>query len=128
MRLVGGFPQEFWLDYLDHAVFHALLLRGYRVYLMLATLVHDASYANLDGTPFWRLHNVLMAQTLYVKKSGNFADRLLYRVWLLRHSRNFRHSCKDPRIWRETALQALRFRAPIATGPPSPLAPMVNRD
>jgi GT2 family glycosyltransferase len=128
VRSVGGFPQEFWLDYLDHAVFHALLLRGYRVYMMLATLVHDASYGNLDRIPFWRLHNVLMAQSLYVKKRGNLADRLLYRVWLLRYSRNLRQSCNDPRIWRETMLQALLFRVPKGLGPTSPPAPMVSRD
>jgi GT2 family glycosyltransferase len=128
MRSVGGFPREFWLDYLDHAVFHSLQLRGYRVYMMLATLVHDASYGNLDRIPFWRLHNVLMAQSLYVKKSGNFADRLLYRVWLLRNSRNLRQACNDPRIWKETLLQALLFRVPKGSGPTSRPVPMMSRD
>jgi GT2 family glycosyltransferase len=122
LRSVGGFPQEFWLDYLDHAVFHALRLRGYRVYMMLATLMHEASYSNLDRVPYWRLHNILMAQTLYVKKVGNFADRLLFRIWLLRHSRNLRKSCTDQRIWRETIQQAFRFRVPTDPRPtlPSP--------
>lgn len=128
MRSVGGFPREFWLDYLDHAVFHALLLHGYRVYMMLATLAHHASYGDLDRIPFWRLHNVLMAQSLYVKKSGNLADRLLYRVWLLRHSRSLRRSCNDPRIWKATLLQALLFRVPEGLGPTSPPAPMASRD
>jgi GT2 family glycosyltransferase len=128
IRSVGGFPQEFWLDYLDHAVFHALLLRGYRVYVMLATLVHDASYGNLDRIPFWRLHNVLMAQSLYVKRTGNFADRLLYRVWLLRYSRNLRRSCSDRRIWRETILQALRFGGLKGSDSASPPVPMVSSD
>ncbi len=118
VRAVGGFPREFWLDFLDHAVFHALSLNGYRVYVMQATLTHDASYADIDSMPLWRLHNVLLAQTLYVKRSGNFLDRLLYRIWLLRHSRNLRQSCKDPRIWRETALQALVMRVPKERGAP----------
>lgn len=123
VRSVGGFPPEFWLDYLDHAVFHALFASGYRIYVMRATLAHDASYANIDRLPFWRMHNVLMAQTLYVKRNGNFTDRLLYRIWLLRHSRNLRQACKDPHIWREAALQALLFRVPKAPASTSPLAP-----
>jgi GT2 family glycosyltransferase len=112
VRSVGGFPAEFWLDYLDHAVFHALSAGGYRIYVLRATLTHEASYANIDRLPSWRMHNVLLAQTLYVKRNGNFTDRLLYRIWLLRHSRNLRQACTDPHIWREAALQALLFRVP----------------
>jgi GT2 family glycosyltransferase len=128
VRSVGGFPAEFWLDYLDHAIFHALFAGGYRIYVMRSTLAHEASYANLDRLPFWRMHNVLKAQTLYVKRNGNFTDRLLYRIWLLRHSRNLRKTCKDPRIWREAALRALLFREPKLPASASPLAPAVHRD
>ena len=123
LRSVGGFPAEFWLDYLDHAVFDALFMSGYRVYVMLATLVHESSYADIGSMPIWRLRNVLMAQTLYVKRSGNFIDRLLYRIYLLRHSRIVRQTCKDPQMWRETALQALLLRAPKAPGLSSPTGP-----
>jgi GT2 family glycosyltransferase len=112
LRSIGGFPPEFWLDFLDHAIFHALYAHGYRTYVMLATLAHDASHSDMGNVPFWRLHNVLMAQTLYVKRSGNFMDRLLYRIWLLRNSRNFRQDKKNRRIWRETVLQAFLLRVP----------------
>jgi len=125
LRSIGGFPAEFWLDFLDHAVFHALIVNGYRVYVMLAMLAHDSSYSDIDSIPLWRLHNILMAQTLYMKRSGNFLDRLLFRIWLLRHSRNLRQSCKDPRVWKEAVLQALLFRVPTDPRPgfPSPLTP-----
>lgn len=112
LRSIGGFPAEFWLDFMDHAVFHALFVSGYRVYVMLAALAHDSSYSDIGSLPTWRLHNILLARTLYVKKNGGFIDRLLYRIWLLRHSRNLRQSCKDPRMWKETALQALLLRVP----------------
>ena len=79
---------------------------------MRAKLTHEASYSDPDNVPFWRLHNVLMAQTLYVKRSGNFFDRLLYRIWLLRYIKNFRQSSKGRRIWRETVLQAFLLRVP----------------
>jgi hypothetical protein len=125
LRSIGGFPPEFWLDFLDHAVFHALIVNGYRVYVMLAMLAHDSSYSDLDRVPLWRLHNILMAQSLYMKQSGNFLDRLLFRIWLLRHSRNLRRSCKDPRVWKEAVLQAFLFRIPTDPRPvlPPPLAP-----
>jgi GT2 family glycosyltransferase len=112
LKSIGGFPAEFWLDFLDHAVFHALYSRGYRVYVMRATLAHDSSYSDIGSLPSWRLHNILLARTLYVKKHGSFIDRTLYRIWLLRHSRSLRRACKDPRMWKETALQAVLLRVP----------------
>jgi GT2 family glycosyltransferase len=112
LRSIAGFPVEFWLDFLDHAVFHAFYSRGYRVYVMRATLPHDSSYSDVGSLPSWRLHNILLARTLYVKKHGSFLDRTLYRIWLLRHSRSLRQSCKDPRVWKETALQAVFLRVP----------------
>jgi GT2 family glycosyltransferase len=122
LRSVGGFPLEFWLDFLDHAVSDALFAAGFRVYVMHAKLAHESSYSDLGSLPIWRLHNVLMAQTLYVSRSGNFFDRLLFRIYLLRHSRNVRRACKDPRMWRETALQAFLLRVPKRQGLSSPAA------
>jgi GT2 family glycosyltransferase len=126
LRSIGGFPPEFWLDYLDHAVFRSLYVHGYRIYVMLAKLAHDSSHSDIGSVPIWRLQNVLMAQTLYVKRSGNFMDRLLFRIWLLRQSRNLRRTCKDPRMWRRTVLQAFLLRdlkePRPSSGLPSPRA------
>jgi GT2 family glycosyltransferase len=112
LRSIGGFPQEFWLDYLDHTVFHALFSRGYRTFIMQATLAHDPSHADLASVPSWRHHNVLLAQTLFVRRNGNVLDRLLYRIWLLRYSRLLHRICTDPKVWKETLLQALFLRVP----------------
>jgi GT2 family glycosyltransferase len=127
LRSVGGFPSEFWLDYLDHAVFDALFAGGYQMYVMFAKLAHEASYSDLGNIPSWRLQNVLLAQTLYVKQRGNFVDRLLYRIYLLRHSRGVRRACKDPRMWRETALQAVTMRVPKERGVLLPLDPELRQ-
>ena len=75
-RSAASLKSSGWI-FLDHAVFHALHVKGYRLYVMLAVLVHDASHSDIGSVPVWRLHNVLMAQTLHVKHSGNFLDRLL---------------------------------------------------
>jgi GT2 family glycosyltransferase len=110
LKAIGGFPGEFWLDYLDHTVFHTLFVTGYRIYVMNASLDHQQSDADLKDVSAARHQNVLTAQALYVKRTGNLLDRLLYRVWLLRYSRKLRTLCKDKRVWRITALQAFRLR------------------
>jgi GT2 family glycosyltransferase len=115
LRSIGGFPKEFWLDYLDHAVFHALHMSGHRVYVLHAVLRHDLAESDLNARPIWRFRNVLQAQSLFVKRTGSFTERLLYRLWLLRSVRRLRADLKDKRIWKETARQALLFNAPDST-------------
>ena len=112
LRSIGGFPEEFWLDYLDHAIFHALWASGRRVYVLQAVLQHDLAESNLNARPIWRFRNVLRAQSLFVKRTGNFTDRLLYRLWLLRSVRRLRADLQDKRVWKETARQALAFQCP----------------
>ncbi len=122
LRSIGGFPKEFWLDYLDHAVFHAFSASGRRVYVLRAVLEHDLAESDLNSRPLWRFRNALKAQSLFVKRAGNLSDRLLYRLWLLRSVRRLRADCHDKRIWKETALQALLFDtrdSSVAVRPPA---------
>lgn len=123
LRLIGGFPTEFWLDYLDHAVFHALYTRGYRVCVLRAVLSHDLGGNELNTIPIWRFRSVLKAQALFVERAGGLIDRLLYRLWLLRSIRRLRAGCNDKRIWRETAMQALFWNAPHSAAPTRPDIP-----
>jgi GT2 family glycosyltransferase len=112
LRSIGGFPKEFWLDYLDHAVFHALWTRGHTVYVLHAVLQHELAESDLNARPIWRFRNALQAQALFVNDAGSFTDQLLYRLWLLRSIRRLRADLDDRRIWRETVRQALLFNAP----------------
>jgi GT2 family glycosyltransferase len=107
---VGGFPEEFWLDYLDHAVFHALSIHGYQMYVMKTELNHDSSQAKMGDVPVWRQRNILLAQSLFVRRTGNYLDRLFYRLWLLRYSRSLRINHPDKRLWKEALVQALRLK------------------
>jgi len=107
LRAIGGFPAEFWLDFLDHAVFHKLYQHGYRLYILNARLAHDFSDSNVASVAAWRQLNVLEARNLYVKQNGSAIDRLLYRIWLLRRARSLRRSGADPQVWRSTAFAAL---------------------
>jgi GT2 family glycosyltransferase len=120
-RTIGGFPSEFWLDYLDHAVFHAFSASGYCVYVLHSVLQHDLAETDLNARPLWRFRNALRAQSVFVKRAGRFTDRLLYRLWLLRSIRRLRADCHDRRIWKETAMQAISFNARSSSvpGPPA---------
>lgn len=111
LRTVGGFPAEFWLDYLDHAVFHALSSRGFRMYVMRTEIEHEISQSNLSDVPSWRQRNFLWAQTLFVQHTGNFFDRLLYRIWVLRYSRTLWINHPDRRLWKEAFLHAFLLKA-----------------
>jgi GT2 family glycosyltransferase len=122
LRSFGGFPEEFWLDYLDHAVFHSVCTSGGQVYVMHAMLSHDLGGNELNTIPIWRFRSVLRSQALFVKRTGSLSDRLLYRLWLLRSIRRLRANCPDRRIWKETAQQALLFSGPnsaAAVRPPT---------
>ena len=110
LRAIGGFPQEFWLDYLDHAVFHSLYTSGYRVFIMHTQIQHDASQAQAIRVPLWRHRNILTAETCFVKKTGTAFDRLLYRIWLLRWSRSLWINRVDKQFCKEVAVQALLGR------------------
>ena len=94
----------------------------YRIYVLRAVLQHELAESDLNTRPIWRFRNVLKAQSLFVQRAGSSSDRLLYRLWLLRSVRRLRADCPDKRIWKETARQALLFRAADRSGsggPPS---------
>ncbi len=110
LQSIGGFPSEFWLDYLDHAVFDAFSKRGYEMYVMQALLRHDSSQINVSETPVWRQQNVLSAQALFVTRTATFWDRLLYRVWLLRYSRSLWLEHTDKEVYRKALIQAFNWR------------------
>ncbi len=106
LQAIGGFPEEFWLDYLDHAVFQLLALRGFRLCVMQTVLQQKLSHMDLNEVPFWRHWSVLAAQTRFVLRFGNTLDRIFFRWWLLKTSRAFRASCDDKRVWKARVKQS----------------------
>jgi GT2 family glycosyltransferase len=109
LEAIGGFPEDFWLDFLDHAVFQQLHLQGYRVWVMRTVLQQNLSHIDIGSVPMWRHWSVLAAQTRFVLRFGNAYDRLFFRWWLLKTSRDYRNHCRDKRIWRMRAAQAFRL-------------------
>ena len=107
---IGGFPEDFWLDYLDHAVFQQLQLNGHRLWVMRTVLQQNLSHMDLDSVPMSRHWSVLAAQTRFVLRFGSASDRLFFRWWLLKTSRSYLSACSDKRVWRMRAAQAFRLR------------------
>jgi GT2 family glycosyltransferase len=117
LRAIGGFPEDFWLDYLDHAVFHTLSIHGYFMYVMQSEIKHDASQLKIRDIPIWRQRNLLFAQILFVKHAGSFIDRSLYRIFLLRYSVTLLFRYPDKRLWKEVASQAVLLETRIEKPP-----------
>jgi GT2 family glycosyltransferase len=107
LREIGGFPTDFRLDYLDHAVFRQLHHRGYSLCVLNAALQQKLSHDDLNTVSLSRHTSVLKSQSLFVARYGTVLDQLLYRFWLLRKSRYYRSVCDDPRVWRGMVRQAL---------------------
>lgn len=112
LTAIGRFPKEFWLDYLDHAVFEELTRRGWRLYVMQAALEQNLSHMDVNEVPHWRHRNVLTAQTRYVVRYGNLLERIMYRLYLLRIGRFLWRRCTNRNVWKETLLQAVLLRVP----------------
>ena len=88
LRAIGGFPVEFWLDFLDHATFHLLRASGGRVLVLHAQLEHslstNAPMRAWDTGYLKRHRNVLDAELLFYQRYGSPQERRWYRLRLLR--------------------------------------------
>jgi GT2 family glycosyltransferase len=109
---IGGFPQDFWLDYLDHAVFHLLREHGGRIFLMNVSIHHTLSTnaaPEPDNPAYLARHaNVLAAEALYYRRYGTSEERWWYRRRLLRATAHAAIRHRHFRLaWRtlKTALQ-----------------------
>lgn len=68
---IGGFPQEFPLDFLDHATFHRLAADGGSFHVLRAQLPHDLSTASLGGDASLARHKkVLIAERRFHDQTG----------------------------------------------------------
>jgi GT2 family glycosyltransferase len=113
IEAIGGFPSDFRIDYLDHAVFHLLHQHGFLLYVVPTRLQQKLSHADLDTVSLSRHTSVLRAQTLFVSRYGTLLDGLLFRLWLLRKARPYRALCKDPEVWKGMVRQAVGL--PVAS-------------
>ncbi len=110
VRAIGGFPREFWLDYLDHAVFHLLQRAGGRVHVLKAVLRHDLSIMDLNNKgSHGRFANALAAERLYYRRYGSPIQKMLFVLRLLRVSVDLALSVRDKTYARMCLRSALLF-------------------
>ena len=84
LNQIGGFPKEFPVDALDHAVFHLLQENGSHVFVMKAQIRHSLSMNNrADSMSLARYNNVLAAESLYTSKYGGRWTRLRMHIRFL---------------------------------------------
>jgi GT2 family glycosyltransferase len=106
MRSIGGFPPQYWLDYLDHAVFHRLHEHGGTVLVLDVTIPHRLSTNNLRReSTHDRYDNVLAAEWQFVRETGWGGGSLVHRVRLLKRAVRTLLTLREPTF----ALQVLRW-------------------
>jgi GT2 family glycosyltransferase len=87
LKDAGGFPEDFPLDYLDHATFAALQSRGGKLFVLRSMLKHDLSSSDIgrtDAATVERHRSILLAERKFYRLNGSVRDRIYLRVRLLR--------------------------------------------
>ncbi|MGI4855090.1 MAG: glycosyltransferase [Janthinobacterium lividum] len=78
---VQRFPERYWLDFLDHAIFHELQAAGGRVWLMRTRLEHRLSTQRLgEDASLARYLNVLQAERDFYREYGSPGAVVFYRL------------------------------------------------
>jgi GT2 family glycosyltransferase len=112
LETIGGFPKDYWLDFLDHAVFQEMQQHGFRLFVMQTSLEQSLSHLDLDKVPHWRHRSVLTAQTRFVLRYGGPGDRFWFRIYLLRYCLQSFLKRRNRHLWKELLLQAILLRIP----------------
>jgi GT2 family glycosyltransferase len=84
---VGGFPRDYWLDYLDHIMFYRLQAAGGRVWVLDVELQHRLSLQNMEAEmSVNRYRSFLAAEWGYIRESGADGGPLAHRLRLVRRA------------------------------------------
>ncbi len=83
LRALGGFNTDFWLDYQDHWLFHALARQGGRVCVSSAVLEHRLSVRDYSNSmTIDRYNNILVAEMRFANDYRPLPERILLLVRL----------------------------------------------
>ena len=87
LTAIGGYPKEYWLDYLDHIVFHRIQAAGGRVFILNSQLDHSLSLQDIElEVSFERYSNVLGAEWMFVRDSSSTPGFIIHRLRLLKRA------------------------------------------
>jgi GT2 family glycosyltransferase len=108
LEKIGGFPVEYWLDYLDHIVFHRLHAAGEHIYVLDAKLQHSLALKNIESdVSMERYSNILAGEWRFIKETGAVGGPLAHRLRLLKRALIYAIKLKN------RAYAARAFRAAI---------------
>jgi GT2 family glycosyltransferase len=103
---IGGFSNEFWLDYLDHWLFRKIYDSKKKVLVTESQVEHNLSVVNLNiGMTVERYHSILDAEALFTNHYLGSAWRIALTFRLL--ARSLKHLF----ITREKKFSIMMFRA-----------------
>jgi GT2 family glycosyltransferase len=106
LQAIGGFPPQYWLDFLDHAVFHRLHERGGRLLVLDVSVPHRLSTNNLrTEISHRRFDNLLAAEWQFIRETGWGGGSLMHRLRLLKRAARTLLTLREPVF----ALQVLRW-------------------
>ncbi len=88
IEAIGGFREDFPLDFLDHATFTQMQSNGGRVYVMRSRLAHELSLSGpkRPGFSVSRHRSSVEAECRFYREFGTAMDRLYLKTRLLRHA------------------------------------------
>ncbi len=87
LAAIGGFPREYWLDFLDHIMFHRLQAAGGQVVVLNIVIEHRLSLQNLEAEmSLDRYANVLSAEWRFVRETGSGGGPFVHRLRLLKRA------------------------------------------
>lgn len=108
---IGGYPEEYWLDYLDHIVFYRLQAAGGRICVLDSQLQHNLSSQNLEAdVSIARYANILAAEWRYVRDTSGWQGRLIHRARLLKRTALHTIRLKNKRFAGLSFFAAVRTR------------------
>ena len=89
LKEIGGFDEIFWLDFLDHWLFHQIYLKNKKVYISKNIIEHNLSISSYKDFSLKRFKNILYAESIFITRYSNLINKLLYKVILIFRSLKF---------------------------------------
>jgi GT2 family glycosyltransferase len=108
VEAIGGFPSEYWLDFLDHVVFHRLQSAGGRVQVLDSVIEHQLSLLNLEHEmSLARYTGMLAAEWRFIRETGEGGGTFCHRLRLLKRAAIHAVRWKNKAYARETLKASL---------------------
>ena len=114
LQAIGGFSQDFWLDYSDMYVFHQFYRKGGKVWRATdAELQHEMTILDYDRlmSP-WRYRNFSYAETAFYDLYKSRLQNLIYYVRLLVRAIRQRRRHQNP-VFSQISWQQFIYRVTV---------------